>query len=107
TVSSWLFLFQPVKKLPGGEDGNAGVPFKPEQMAVAADDVIGPARDSVFEDAVIIGIVRHRVEDNCWIDQIASACEFGSDRGRVWCRHAEFDAELVLKFIQQSRRVHQ
>jgi hypothetical protein len=94
-------LVQRVKKFPRGENCNAGVLLEIEQVTVAADDIVGPAGDGAFEDAVIIGIVRHYVQNHFRVDQIGNGFELGTNSGGVLRQDSEFDAELVLEFIQE------
>jgi len=36
-------------------------------MAVTANDEIGLALNCAFEDAIVVGIVEHRIQDERWV----------------------------------------
>jgi len=70
-------------------------------MPISADDKLRFARYGALQNAIVIRVVRNRIQFKIRLDYVCAVFEFCSNRQRIAFGNSEFAAQFLVQFIQK------
>ena len=72
-------------------------------MAIAADDRVSSSSNSAFQNPVVVRVVRDGIHNEVRRHQVSRAFEAAANRRSILSLYAEFETQLLIEFVEQSR----